>query len=111
MDGVVVLNTIEGVYCGTWVLVLTIIGILVGFGLTGFLVERTVDWADIVSIPLYFTVFMLCIAIGAFVGYGIEETETHYEVTINDSVSMNEFNEKYEIIEQRGEIYTVKERE
>ena len=37
--------------------------------------------------------------------------ETHYKVTIDDSVSMNEFNEKYEIIDQEGKIYTVKERE
>ena len=37
--------------------------------------------------------------------------ETHYKVTIDDSVSMNEFNEKYEILDQEGKIYTVKERE
>lgn len=36
--------------------------------------------------------------------------ETHYKVTIDDSVSMNEFIEKYEIIEQDGKIYTVRER-
>lgn len=35
--------------------------------------------------------------------------ETHYEVTINDNVSMNDFYDKYELIEQRGKIYTVKE--
>lgn len=34
-----------------------------------------------------------------------------YKVTINDSVSMNEFLDKYEIIDQEGKIYTVKERE
>lgn len=33
-----------------------------------------------------------------------------YKVTIEDSVNFNEFNEKYEIIEQDGKIYTVKER-
>ncbi len=38
-------------------------------------------------------------------------TETHYKVTIDDSVSMNEFLDKYEIIDQEGKIYTVKERE
>ena len=39
------------------------------------------------------------------------EYETHYKVTIDDSVSMNEFNEKYEIIDQDGRIYTVRERD
>lgn len=36
--------------------------------------------------------------------------ETHYKVTVDDSVSMNEFNEKYEIIDQEGKIYTVREK-
>lgn len=34
---------------------------------------------------------------------------TSYEVILEDSVSMNEFLEKYEILDQRGQIYTVKE--
>jgi hypothetical protein len=34
-----------------------------------------------------------------------------YKVTIDDSVSMNEFNERYEIIEVEGKIYTIKEKE
>ena len=37
--------------------------------------------------------------------------ETHYQVIVDDSVSMNDFNERYEIIEQEGQIITVKERE
>lgn len=37
--------------------------------------------------------------------------ETQYKVTISDEVQLNEFNEKYEIIEQDGKIYTVRERE
>lgn len=34
-----------------------------------------------------------------------------YKVIIDDSVSMNEFLDKYEILDQEGKIYTVKERE
>lgn len=37
--------------------------------------------------------------------------EYHYKVTIDDSVSTNEFLNKYEILDQEGKIYTVKERE
>jgi hypothetical protein len=33
-----------------------------------------------------------------------------YKVTIDDSVSMNEFLDKYEILDQEGKIYTVKEK-
>ena len=36
--------------------------------------------------------------------------ETVYEVIIDDSVSMTEFIEQYEIVDQRGEIFTIKER-
>lgn len=36
--------------------------------------------------------------------------ETYYKVTVDDNVSMNEFNEKYEIVSQEGKIYTIRER-
>lgn len=36
--------------------------------------------------------------------------ETQYKVTVDDSVSMTEFNERYKVIEQEGKIYTVRER-
>lgn len=36
--------------------------------------------------------------------------ETRYQVLIDESVSMSEFFEKYEIIEQEGKIYIVKEK-
>ena len=40
-----------------------------------------------------------------------QEPQTLYEVTISDEVSFKDFTSKYEIIEQRGEIYIVKERQ
>ena len=39
------------------------------------------------------------------------ETETHYKVIISDEVSMNEFLERYEVVDQDGKIYTVVERD
>lgn len=36
--------------------------------------------------------------------------ETQYKVTINESVSMVEFLDKYEILDQEGKIYTVREK-
>ena len=35
---------------------------------------------------------------------------TEYTVILDDSVSFNEFTEKYEIIDNEGKIYTVKEK-
>ena len=71
-----------------------------------------VDWED----------WLFCITIGLIVGalfgalFGcVNQTpvdyETQYKVSISDEVSINEFSEKYEIIEQDGKIYTVRERE
>ena len=37
--------------------------------------------------------------------------KTRYKVTISDEVKMNEFYEKYKVIDQEGKIYTVEERE
>ena len=54
-------------------------------------------------------------AISLFFGISIaafapREEETRYQVIIDDSVNFNEFNEKYEIIDQEGLIYTITEK-
>ncbi len=51
--------------------------------------------------------------IGLFVGKIGEipiAHETQYKVTISEEVSMTEFYEHYEVIEQDGKIFTVRER-
>ena len=51
---------------------------------------------------------------GFFAGMAFDEVTdyyTEYKVTVSDEVSMNEFLERYEIIDQEGKIYTVVERE
>ena len=55
-------------------------------------------------------VVLLMALFAGFAGNG-EPTkyETRYKVTISDEVSMNEFLERYEIIDQEGKIYTVRE--
>ena len=37
--------------------------------------------------------------------------ETHYSMTIDETVSFAEFNKQYEIVDQKGEIYIVREKE
>ena len=51
--------------------------------------------------------------VGCLCGICIKTDIDHieYKVTVDDSVSMNEFLDKYEILDQEGKIYTVKERE
>ena len=59
-----------------------------------------------------FAILIVCVVLFIICGCLIPEDkyETHYQVTIDDSVSMNEFQNKYEIIEVEGKIYTVRER-
>ena len=40
-----------------------------------------------------------------------EAPRTYYKVTIDDSVSVNEFIKKYEIIQMNGKIYTIIEKD
>ena len=68
---------------------------------------------------LYFPLFFITgLIVGALLGIPAgaigctetDEVETSYKVTVSDEVSLNEFLDKYEIIDQDGKIYTVKER-
>lgn len=51
---------------------------------------------------------------GTIIGAGTEIPEgyeTQYKVAISDEVNMGDFFEKYELVDQEGKIYTVRERE
>lgn len=41
----------------------------------------------------------------------LDETYEKYKVTIDSSVSLQEFNEQYEILNQEGKIFTIREKE
>jgi ABC-type uncharacterized transport system permease subunit len=47
----------------------------------------------------------------SFVSIFNQKDETVYKVIINDSVPLKEFQERYEIIEVEGIIYTIKEKQ
>ena len=57
------------------------------------------------------------VAVSIFVGTGIANIEgrhevfdyTEYKVIVDDTVNMNEFMSKYEILDRDGEIYIVRE--
>lgn len=66
---------------------------------------------------LFIYILMLLASTGilftGIIGYTeTEEIESYtYQVTIDDTVSFQEFNQKYEIISQKGQIFTIKERD
>lgn len=116
MNGIEILSTVEAVAKHTsnwWLAGFIYLGVIL---LTGIMSYNLADYMDKVKEAI-----MGCF-IGALVGiifWGITVVitdipvsyETHYKFTINDSVLMNEFLDKYEILDQDGKIYTIREKE
>jgi hypothetical protein len=53
---------------------------------------------------------LLGLMIGGILAQKTDEVETTYKVIVSEEVSVNEFLDKYEIIDQEDKIYTVRER-
>jgi hypothetical protein len=70
------------------------------------------DWGNMGFGILFGILIGLFFGVGVGFGEGmLTKYETHYKVIISDEVSMNEFLERYEIMDQEGKIYTVRERD
>lgn len=70
-----------------------------------------IEWLGCVFIGLL--VAVIGCLFGGLIGRAAGEPtefETQYKVTISDEVPMNEFLEKYEIVDQEGKIYIIRER-
>lgn len=72
-------------------------------------------WDGEVGIFIAFLALGLIVGLIEFTGImGITEKpmayETQYKVTISDEVSLNDFYEHYEVIDQDGKIFTVREK-
>lgn len=105
MDGVVILfkSIIPvGFYCGVLLLVLCIS--CVSFGIVDIICKK---WFG--SIVLIVS-FLLTLYLGIS-AIKINKQNTYYKATISDSVLLKDFQKKYEIISQEGEIYTLIEKE
>lgn len=66
-----------------------------------------------VALSYIFGALMACGIIFTLIPSIESKTDIDYiehKVTISDEVSMNEFYEKYEILDQEGKIYTVREK-
>lgn len=97
-----------------WTALLITFGIILAiYILIGFAISKsTNDWKNFKIGIIVGSIF------GAFLGtamgfaFGIPvEFDNEYKVIISDEVLMNEFVNKYEIIEQDGRIYTVIEKD
>lgn len=111
MQGVEILNTtyryaslIAPIYISYLMLACIIIGII------GIL---TIDYEKVQKIMI--TLFAVCVIgiFGSIIGALIPTdkiTDTRCQVIISDDVSLTEFYEHYEVIDQDGKIFTVREK-
>lgn len=115
MNGIEILSTAEVVTataCNTTAVWIGIIATIIVVAIIGIIVA----WHEYDGgyIALFMVIGMMlsvftAMAVASITSYPTAY-ETQYKVTIDDSVSMNEFNEKYEVVSQEGKIYTVRER-
>jgi hypothetical protein len=101
------LDFCEGMFWGA-VILSVIIGVI--FSSVQYFTGNCDAGIYLILIPMTFIGVILGVLAGMIVSEPAEY-ETQYKVTISDEVNFNEFVEKYEVIEQDGKIYTVRERE
>lgn len=115
MNGVEILNQ-TNIYCkeGDF----GIFWLMLGFGLFAGLILAILEWKDgfIASGILAIVIGLVCGIFFGIIGYvaSIDTTDklshVEYKVIVSDEVNFTDFMEKYEIVDQEGQIYTVKER-
>lgn len=110
MNGVEILSS-ETIYNGILPEWCFIVGIVLGMVSIIVTIQCCVNFHDIAG-SIFGVLAVICTIISVLSAIPSETNVDHieYKVTIDDSVSMNEFLDKYEILDQEGKIYTVKER-
>lgn len=111
MEGVEVLNTFVKGGCGFGAGICAIvIGIISIAGIVAAICFSRVYHDVDADIALTFSIILLVLSITCIYQSFFKEGTTYYQVIIDDSVSMVEFNEKYDIVKVEGKIYTIKEK-
>ena len=117
MSGVEILNqtTVYETDMHWWILILCAsIGLLIGLAISIY------NWVQYGFEASFILLTVAVTVVGAWIGFLFvflteHKTDTvdyiEYKVTISDEVNFNNFSDKYEILDQEGKIYTVKERE
>ena len=109
MNGVIILNSYEYLTNFNSILLISIlcawffaVAILALFALLKYGCN---SWKEPAFLVICVVLTIVCVCL-----IPEDKYETHYQVTVDNSVSMNKFQDKYEIIEVEGKIYTVRER-
>ena len=108
MDGVIILNSYETLTNTSGIILVFVWGLVFAV-LTLCLLYLFIKDNPSISTAIFITIAG-ALAVILFCNIPERKYEIHYQVTVDDSVSMNEFQNKYEIIEVEGKIYTVRDR-
>lgn len=116
MDGITILNTITENVSNTGglvvLLIFSIIVIILSFIAIIAVSDKFYEFNGFVIVYIITGIAGISFLIVSILELNTpQEPQTLYEVTISDEVSFKDFTSKYEIIEQRGDIYVIKERE
>lgn len=108
MDGIDILNQVDVLVPHTRTIVFLIVVAIawaITFCLSAFI--------DDMKIPMYVCTGIVIISIICVSAFGKTEPSGRYqyEVTIDDSVSFTELYEKYDVIEQKGKIWILEDKE
>lgn len=112
IDGITVLSQSEIMITPNWtyiIIIITLIAFAVSMITTASFHHNRIKTIFEISSICFFILFI----VGLFCMVFVENPtgEYTYKVTISDEVNFVEFNNKYEIIDQDGLIYTIKEKE
>lgn len=119
MNGVKILNEIPVYNIAEWASI-TVAIILIAIPLT-FFVYSIIRWEGfgclVLStilgflVGLLITILFIVFTSEADIAYDKNSVQYYqYQVIVSDEVKFSEFMEKYEILEQNGDIYTIQER-
>ena len=117
MQGIEILTTTEVAteWAFNWAGFWWTLGIIFGVCLIvsiGYVVSGQCDWGLIPALSI------VGIVLGSIIGAGFGKSaaepiayETHYKVTISEEVSLKDFYEYYDVVEQDGKIFTIREKD
>lgn len=103
MEGVRILNEISPMSAGIWVS----IGLFVAIGILSLFMGIHVSDKGERVVPIL--VSLIPIVISVIIFFLQYTSPMRYEAIIDDNVKISEFEEKYKIIERRGDIYIIEE--
>ena len=94
---------------GCWIGIILTIACVIGFAIS---IIQAIKEEEII----FFLLGLLALAIGAVILFGlvlphnVTTTVNQYEATISENITFKEIMNKYDFIEQRGDIYVLREK-